>query len=64
MRKYVSNKLTAFILTSDFNEKIKDFISSEFLLLRVVLNELQHIKKSFYLMSWSCLNSLESQFFL
>ena len=29
MRKYVSNKLTAFILTSDFNEKIKDFISSD-----------------------------------
>ena len=65
-RKVVSNKLTAGMFTSRFNEKIRDFISSDRTFTFIDINGIrktQHIRKSFYLMSCPRLNSLESKFF-
>ena len=53
MRKIASNKLTTGMLTSDFNEKIEDFISSDRAL--TFINSIKGTPaywKMFYLMSW------------
>ena len=51
MRKVTPNQLTAGILSSNFNEKMKEFIASDFYsLLLIALREHQRIGKSFYLM--------------
>ena len=61
MRKVTWNKSTPGMLASDFNEKVT---VTKLLLLWMVLKKPQHIGKSFYLMYWLWLNSLESQLYL
>ena len=65
MRKAASNKLTAGIVTSDFNENMKDFISMDGAL--VFMNSIKGTSaywKIFYLISWPYLNRSKSQLLL
>ena len=52
MRTVTSNQLTAVMLSSNFNEKIKEFIASDqvFTFMNSILREYQRIGKSFCLM--------------